>query len=94
MIIGETLPFIRNYVLALNEAIKQQSPENELSRAQRSWLSFVILGLLITNTLCWAKFERFSMGGYTTAAVCWMFKKAKVAWDLLLFASVTKLIES
>lgn len=30
---------------------------------------------------------------YTTTAVCWMFKKAKVAWDLLLFTSVTKLIE-
>lgn len=94
MIIGEALPFIRNYVSALNEAIKQQSPENELSRVQRYWLSFVILGLLITNTLCWAKFERFSAGTYTTSAVCWMFKKAKVAWDLLLFASVTKLIET
>ena len=28
MIIGEGLPFIRDYVSAINEAIKQQDPKN------------------------------------------------------------------
>ncbi len=93
MIIGEGLPFIQNYIQALNEAIKAHSPDRELTRTQRYWLSFVILGLLITNTLCWAKFQRFGAGHYTTAALCWMFRKAKVAWDLLLYASVIKIIE-
>ncbi len=93
MIIGEGLPFIRDYVTALNEAIKAHAPERELTRTQRYWLSFVILGLLITNTLCWAKFQRFGGGQYTTAALCWMFRKAKVAWDLLLYSSVVKIIE-
>jgi hypothetical protein len=93
MIIGEGLPFIQNYVETLNEAIKTHSPESELTRLQRYWLSFVILGLLITNTLCWARFERFSGGNYGQAAICWMFKKAKVAWDMLLCASVTKIVE-
>lgn len=93
MIIGEGLPFIQDYIQALNEAIKAHSPDRELTRTQRYWLSFVILGLLITNTLCWAKFQRFGAGQYTTAALCWMFRKAKVAWDLLLYASVIKIIE-
>lgn len=93
MIIGEGLPFIQDYVEAVNETIKTHSPENELTRIQRYWLSFVILGLLITNTLCWARFERFSCGNYASAAICWMFKKAKVAWDMLLYASVTKIVE-
>lgn len=89
MIIGEGLPFIQEYVLALNEAIKQHTTSKELTRLQRYWLSFVILG----NTLCWSRFERMSGGGYTTSAICWMFKKAKIAWDLLLYASVTIIVE-
>lgn len=93
MIIGDGLPFIQDYVSSLNEAIKAHSPKNELTRIQRYWLSFVILGLLITNTLCWSRFERFSCGNYATSAICWMFKKAKIAWDLLLYASVIKVIE-
>lgn len=93
MIIGEGLPFIQDYIEAVNEAIKTHSPGSELTRIQRYWLSFVILGLLITNTLCWARFERFSCGNYASAAICWMFKKAKVAWDMLLCASVTKIVE-
>lgn len=93
MIIGDSLPFIQDYVLALNEAIKLQSPDAALTRIQRYWLSFVILGLLVTNTLCWARFERFSCGTHAISSICWMFKKAKVAWDLLLYASVTKIIE-
>lgn len=94
MIIGEGLPFIQNYVSSLNEAIKAHSPEKELTRIQQSWLSFIILGLLVTNSLCWSRFERFSVGRYKTSALCWMFKKARIAWDLLLYASVTKIIES
>lgn len=94
MIIGEGLPFIQTYVASLNEAIKSGSPSNELTRIQRYWLSFVILGVLVTNTLCWARFERFSCGEYGASAICWVFKKAKVAWDLLLSASVRKIIEN
>lgn len=93
MLIDQGLPFIQDYVKALNEVIQKTAPEKELTRIQRYWLSFVILGLLITNTLCWARFERFSMGSYTSSAICWVFKKAKITWDLLLYASVTKLIE-
>lgn len=93
MIISEGLPFIQDYVGALNEVIKTHSPSNELTRIQRYWLSFVILGLLITNTLCWARFERFSCADYASSAICWMFKKAKIAWDMLLYASVTKIVE-
>ncbi len=94
MIIGEGLPFITDYVKALNATIKSQSPDSELSKIQCYWLSFVILGILITNTLCWARFERFSIGGYKKSAICWMFKKAKIGWNLLLQASVLKIVES
>jgi len=93
MIIGEGLPFIKDYVELLNNATKQYSPEQKLSKIQCYWLSFVLFGLIITNSLCWARFERFSCGKYSAAAICWMFKKATIAWELLLKASVIKLTE-
>ena len=56
MIIGNGLPFIKNYVEEINNAIKHHNPEKSLTKAQSLWLSFVILGVLITNTLCWNRF--------------------------------------
>lgn len=91
MIIGEGLPFIKDYVASINEAIKQQSPEKSLTRLQSYWLSFVILGLLVTNSLCWKRFEKFSVGRYSTAGLSWMFCKARIAWELMLQASVVHL---
>jgi len=93
MIIGNGLPFIKNYVEEINNAIKHHNPEKSLTKAQSLWLSFVILGVLITNTLCWNRFERFSIGGYKAASLCWVFRRAKIAWDLLLYGSVLKLVE-
>ena len=43
--------------------------------------------------MCWAKFERASLGGYKIAALSWMFREAKVAWHYLLLASVTLVLE-
>lgn len=88
MIIGEGLPFITDYVSAINNAIKEQDPKKCLSRLQCYWLSFVILGLLVTNSLCWARFERFSMGRYSAAGLSWIFCKAKITWELMLQASI------
>lgn len=88
MLISDSLPFIRDYVEGLNTAIKSRDPEKCLSAMQRFWLSFVILGLLVTNSLCWQRYERFSLGKYKTAQMSWFFRKAKIFWDLLLWASV------
>ncbi len=88
MIIGESLPFIRDYIAAINESIKQQSPTNQLSRLQCCWLSFIILGLLVTNSFCFARFERFGLGHYNLKQMSWMFRRAKIIWELLLQASV------
>ncbi len=94
MIIGEGLPFIKEYISSINDAIKQQSPEKSLTRIQSYWLSFVILGLLVTNSLCWKRFEKFSVGRYSTAGLSWMFCKAMIAWELLLQASVIHVVST
>jgi hypothetical protein len=94
VIIGEGLPFIRDYVSAVNTAIKQQDREKSLTRIQSYWLSFVILGLLVTNSLCWKRFEKFSIGRYSTAGLSWMFCKARIAWEVMLQASIIHLFSA
>ena len=93
MIISEGLPFIKDYVNALNTTIKNKFPEQTLSKLQCYWLSFVILGILVTNTVCWKKFERYSIGKHSVASLSWMFRKAKIAWEWLLFVSSMHIIE-
>ena len=51
------------------------------------------MGLLVTNSLCWKRFERYSVGNYRDSALSWMFRRAKIAWDYLLRASTLRIIE-
>jgi hypothetical protein len=89
MLISEPLPFVKEFIGALNAALKAHRPLGPgLSVAQRSWLGFCLMGILITNTVCWAKFERASLGRYSLAALSWMFRHTKLPWEKLLQLSV------
>jgi len=51
------------------------------------------MGILLVNSVCWAKFERASLGGYSLARLSWMFRKAKIAWDRIFIASVKHVLK-
>ena len=59
-----------------------------MSTMQRAWLAFCVTAVLVTNSICWARFERASLGSYSLAALSWMFRHSKIPWDELLVASV------
>jgi len=88
MIIGKPAPFVRAFVDAVDEAIRAQSPSHGMSAMQRTWLAFCVTAVLVTNSICWARFERASLGTYSLAALSWMFRHSKMPWDELLVASV------
>jgi DDE superfamily endonuclease len=88
MIIGKPLPFISAFVNAVDETIGEQSPSHGMSAMQRTWLAFCVTAVLVTNSICWARFERASLGTYSLAALSWMFRHSKIPWDDLLVASV------
>jgi DDE superfamily endonuclease len=88
MVIGKPLPFIRAFVEAIDEAIAAHSPGQRMSALQRAWLSFCLTAILVTNSICWARFERASLGTYSLAAFSWMFRHSKIPWEHLLVASV------
>jgi hypothetical protein len=43
-----------------------------MSAIQRTWLAFFVSAVLVTNSICWARFERASLGTYALAALSWM----------------------
>ena len=88
MIIGKPAPFVRAFVDVVDEAIRAQSPSHGMSTMQRTWLAFCVTAVLVTNSMCWARFERASLGTYSLAALSWMFRHSKMPWDELLVASV------
>ncbi|HJW29871.1 MAG TPA: hypothetical protein VJ508_11600, partial [Saprospiraceae bacterium] len=57
-------------------------------RALRHWLGFCLMGMMLTESLCWARFERAGLGRYSADALSWMFRRAKLPWGWLLRVSV------
>lgn len=93
MIISDSPSFIKEYVEDLNNRLEQYQPGAGLTLIQRTWLSFCLTGILMVNAVCWAKFERASLGNYKLSALSWMFRKSKIPWEYLLIVSVRLILK-
>ena len=93
MVIAKPAPFVSAFVEAVDEAIRAQHPSHGMSAIQRAWLAFCVTAVLVTNSICWARFERASLGTYSLAALSWMFRHSKMPWDQLLVASVRVILQ-
>src|SRR5215510_10250995 len=88
MVIGKPAPFVSAFVDTVDEAIRAHNPSHSMSAMQRAWLAFCVTAVLVTNSICWARFERASLGSYSFAALSWMFRHSKIPWDELLGAGM------
>ena len=88
MVLGKPAPFVSAFVDAVDEAIRAHSPSHGMSTIQRAWLAFCVTAVLVTNSICWARFERARLGSYSLAALSWMLRHSKIPWDERLVASV------
>jgi len=79
MLIDTPLPFVKAYIDELNNTLNQQAG-CRLTRLQKAWLCFCLMAIILTNTICWSKFERASLGKYSLAALSWMFRKSKLSY--------------
>ena len=55
-----------------------------MSATQRTWLAFCITAVLVTNSICWARFARASLGTCAMAALSWLFRHSKMHCHLLV----------
>lgn len=93
MLLKEPLDFAQNFIKSVNEAIKLETPGKALSRAQCYWLSFCITAVILTNSVCWIRFEKISLGRFKSSSLSWMFRRGKICWEHLLVYSVQVLLQ-
>jgi len=84
MWLGEPSPFLQDFIGELDEGLRIHAPTMRLSKIQQDWLGFCLMGIILTNSICWARFERLSLGKYKIATLSWMFRKSKLSWKLML----------
>jgi hypothetical protein len=67
MLIGYPLACLVIYVDRINESLEQHPHGRGLTVGQKSWLSFCLIGILVTESVCWQKFVRAGLGRYSEA---------------------------
>ena len=88
MVLGKSAPFCVPLLMPLTPPFAGISPITRCSSRSGPWLAFCITAVLVTNSICWARFARASLGTYAMAALSWMFRHSKIPWEHLLVASV------
>jgi hypothetical protein len=78
MLIETPSPFVSAFVDSVDETIRQHSRSHGMSTMQHAWLAFCVTAVLVTNSICWARFARASLGTYSLAALSWMFRHSKI----------------
>ena len=81
------LTLCSEFINEINDSLVQLG-ETKLSSTQMLWLSICITGIIITNSVCWKRFERFSFGRVCANNLSKMFRRSRISWDTLLRASV------
>ncbi len=84
----QPLPCVVLFVETLNESLRSVDPKIELTRIQRCWIVTILMGIIVTDMLCWAAFERRGLNRFTQSQLRWMFKSSRLAWSHLLRCSV------
>lgn len=67
---------------------------SKLSLAQKTWISICITGIIVTNSVCWKKFERSGLGRFCSNRLSKMFRRSKIDWGHILMASVLNIFKS
>jgi hypothetical protein len=92
MFIGKTVPFVRMFVDELDRALKHRDPHAGRTRIQKEWVGFCLVAMIVTNSVCWKRFERASLGTRSARSLSWMFRQTNRFWRLLLQASVSVIL--
>jgi len=93
MLLKEPFAFVVEFIDSVNQQVEAFSPGKRLSKTQQCWLAFCVSAIIITNGVCWAWFERISIGHCKLSSLSWMFRRGKICWDCLLIASINVLLQ-
>ena len=60
------------------EKLKEKYPHSILTNTQKIWFKFCLTMMILTNSINWDKFERFSLKSYKAKALGFIFHHAKI----------------
>lgn len=89
----EPLSFCKEFIAQIN-ATYELTFGKKLSNIQCLWLSLCVTAIFLTNSVCWQRIERLTLGAYGANTISKMFCRAKIHWSLLLQASIRKLLQT
>jgi len=92
MFIGDTLPFVKAYIEELDAALRTLDAHAGLTAYRKAWLGFCVVAIIVTNSVCWTRFERASLGRWSHARLSWLFRQTRCFWRYLLQASVMVIV--
>lgn len=81
-------PVISDFVNALSLHLKEIKASAQFTSKQTFILSLVLTGIFVEGTINWAAFERKGLHTIKNRTFSWFLHRAKIAWDLLLQASL------
>jgi len=87
MIVGKPFAFLIDYVNQLNDILENSQIKAGMTCGHKNWLAFCLTCIIVTNSICWRKFSRVSLGSFTDALLSWYFRRS-MTWELLLSSSV------
>lgn len=93
MLVGKPLAFITEYVEKLSSGLEQKQPKAGLTQGQKAWLSFCIMCIIVTESICWRKYVRVGLGKYSEALLSYYFC-CNMTWNLLIATSIRIVLES
>jgi len=83
---------VRTFIEELDNEISKIKKDATLTKIQKFWLGFCLMGILVTGKINWAAFEFASLGSYKQKALSFMAQHAKIPFELLFNASVRNIL--
>jgi len=71
MIVGKPFAFLSDYVNQLSETLENSQITAGMTVKRQNWLAFCLTCIIVTNSICWRKFSRVSLGSFTDALLSW-----------------------
>lgn len=87
MIVGKPFAFLIDYVSQLSDVMENSQIKSGMTCGRKNWLAFCLTCIIVTNSICWRKFSRISLGSFSDALFSWYFR-GPMTWELLLSSSV------
>ena len=94
MLFREPFDFIKEFVGNINNILGEYKESCRLSSTQKFWISFCIMAIIMTDTVCRAESGRAGLGRYASAALSRMLRRSGISWEYMLCSGVSHIIRN